>query len=177
MKLMLRSRKAYWSRFRVYWRRWFGPTPKTRRPMGLPHEVDTALRIWTKVIHDEDSELLYNPVNHECYAEWVDRNNPVYLFLESGRLRIVNTVIGYDVHLKMAEADWCTEVFNREVNRRRSEFKRIALGKVMHSLDDLETRLAGKESVGSGVRIGVGGIGTPTNNDFIFKQDESSVNK
>lgn len=161
----------YWKRFRVYMRRYFGHSLKVRRPKGLAPEVDTALRIWTRVVHEEDSELLYNPVTQECYAEWVDSNNPVYLFLESGRLRIVNTVIGYDVHLKQAEEDWCTECFKREVNRRRSEFKRIALGKVMHSLDDLEDRLNTKRRLGTTKPVIVESVGTPVDNDFIYKQN------
>lgn len=163
----------YWKRFRVYMRRYFGQhNLKVRRPTNMAPEVDTALRIWTRVVHEEDSELLYNPVTQECYAEWVDVNNPVYLFLESGRLRIVNTVIGYDVHLKQGEEDWCTECFKREVNRRRSEFKKIALGKVMHSLDDLELRLNSKSNTPRITTFGVGGIGTPTSNDYIFMQTE-----
>ena len=168
---MKRSKSMYWKRFRVYMRRYFGHSLKVRRPVGLAPEVDTALRIWTRVVHEEDSELLYNPVTQECYAEWVDSNNPVYLFLESGRLRIVNTVIGYDVHLKQAEEDWCTECFKREVNRRRSEFKRIALGKVMHSLDDLEVRLNRKKDTPHVTSRGAGNIGTPVNNDFIYNQN------
>lgn len=163
----------YWKRFRVYMRRYFGHSLKVRRPKGLAPEVDTALRIWTRVVHEEDSELLYNPVTQECYAEWVDSSNPVYLFLESGRLRIVNTVIGYDVHLKQAEEDWCTECFKREVNRRRSEFKRIALGKVMHSLDDLEVRLNTKRRFAITKPAIVESVGTPTSNDYIFTQNES----
>jgi hypothetical protein len=174
---MKRSKSMYWKRFRVYMRRYFGHSLKVRRPKGLAPEVDTALRIWTRVVHEEDSELLYNPVTQECYAEWVDSSNPVYLFLESGRLRIVNTVIGYDVHLKQAEEDWCTECFKREVNRRRSEFKRIALGKVMHSLDDLEDRLSGKKTVSAGARISAGGIGTPTSNDYIYSQTDMTANR
>ena len=154
-----------WKRIRVFFRRNFGSSVKIKRPVGMTSEVDTALRIWTRVVHTESSELLYNPVTQECYAEWVDESNPVYLFLESGRLRIVNTVIGYDVNLRMDEENWCTEVFNREVNRRRSEFKRIALGKIIHSLDALELRLQGK-SIDSAFQR----MEEPANNDWLFSQ-------
>jgi len=163
---MKRSMSTYWKRFRVYFRRYFGQNLKVRRPLCMSAETDTALRIWLRVINAEDSELLYNPVTQECYAEWVDVNNPVYLFLESGRLRIVDTVICYDVFLKQGEEDWCTECFKREVNRRRSEFKMIALGKVMHSLDNLELRLNDKLDTQKP-------IGQPMGNDYIFTQNEN----
>lgn len=163
----------YWKRFRVVMRRYFGAHSRVCRPERMSPEVDTALRIWTRVVHEQDSELLYNPVTQECYAEWVDENNPVYLFLESGRLRIVNTVIGYDVHLKQSEEEWCTECFKREVNRRRSEFKKIALGKVMHSLDDLELRLNEKSRFVVIESQGLESSHTPENNNYIYTQIEN----
>jgi len=118
----------------------------TKRPYCKSRDVDTALRIWSRVVLNGESELMYNPVTQECYAEWFDASNPVYLFLESGRMGIVNTVIGYDVSLTSDEETWCSEVFRREVNRRRNKFKTEALGKVVHSLDDLECRLINGEN-------------------------------
>ena len=127
------------------WNRKFTRGSKKGRPPGRSADVNTALRIWSRVVLNEESDLLYNPVTDECYVEWFDIKNPVYLFLESGRMRIVNTVIGYDVLLDSVEEAWCFEIFRREVNRRRNTFKTEALSKVVHSLDDLERRLIENE--------------------------------
>jgi len=110
-------------------------------PRGLSDVSLTALRIWRRVVHWSTSDLLYNPVTSECYAEVVIGGHRVYCFLESGRLRIINTVVGYDVELSIEAERWCSGVFTREVNRRRTAFKNVALGRVVHSLDDLEQRL------------------------------------
>lgn len=144
------KRSIWWSRFcrkslrlRLQIGRWFTPHDGRRvnRPTRITPEVDTALRIWSRVVHEDTSTLLYNPQTHESYAEWTAGGGPIYLFLESGRLRIVNTVVGYDVRLDAAAENWCSQVFTREVHRRRSAFKRHALGKVVHSLDELESRI------------------------------------
>lgn len=139
--------KRFWLKVLIWNRRHMKGLGHAKRPICKSADVNTALRIWSRVVLNDDSELMYNPVTHECYAEWFDRNNPVYLFLESGRMRIVNTVIGYDVQLGNDEENWCSEIFRREVNRRRNTFKTEALGKVVHSLDDLERRLIDNENL------------------------------
>jgi len=108
-------------------------------------DVKVAVRIWKRVIRQPESVLIYNPKTDECFAEWIDPACPVYLFLENSRIRIVNTVVGYDVILDHNTSDWCFRFFTREINRRRTEFKRDALSKVAHSLDGLEVRLVDSE--------------------------------
>ena len=102
---------------------------------------EQAVRIWTKVVHQPESDLMYNPQNHEAYARWESPSGTVYLFLESGNMRIINTVVGYDIRLSMKVEQWCSTHFSREVAKRRSKFKRQAESKVIHSLDSLESRL------------------------------------
>jgi hypothetical protein len=109
-------------------------------------DILVAVRIWKRVIRQPESVLIYNPKTDECFAEWIDPACPVYLFLENSRIRIVNTVVGYDVALDPLTTDWCFRFFTREINRRRTEFKRDALSKVAHSLDGLEVRLVDSES-------------------------------
>lgn len=140
----MKAIKRIWIKYKIISKRLGGKTKKGR-PQGSSQDVDTALRIWSRVILNKDSDLLYNPVNGECIAEGFDVKNPLYIFLESDRLRIINTVIGYDVILNSEEESWCEEIFRREVNRRRYKFKQYALGKVVHSLDDLEERLIQSE--------------------------------
>ena len=100
-----------------------------------------AVRIWTKVIHQPESDLMYNPQTHEAYAQWESPSGTVYLFLEEGNLRVINTVVGYDIRLNIQVEQWCASLFTREVAKRRNKFKRQAESKVVHSLDNLESRL------------------------------------
>lgn len=111
-----------------------------KRPAMTPTE-EQAVRIWTRVIHQSDSDLMYNPQTHDAYALWEAPTGTVYLFLESGNLRVINTVVGYDIRLSMRVEQWCSTVFTREVAKRRNRFRINAESKVVHSLDSLETRL------------------------------------
>ena len=114
---------------------------RAKRPKKMSLSEEQAVRIWTKVVHQPESNLMYNPQSHEAYAEWDSPSGTVYLFLESSNLRVINTVVGYDIRLSQKVEQWCSSVFTREVSKRRKKFKRLAESKVVHSLDSLENRL------------------------------------
>lgn len=121
------------------------PGPENRRvpyPKKLSTEEQTALRIWAMVVHQETSELMYDPQTYESYAEYQGPGGPVYLFLESRNMRVVNTVVGYDVRLGADAELWATSVFNMEIHKRRSHFKAEVNSKIHHSLAALEARLS-----------------------------------
>ena len=130
-------------RWIVFWCTILSPARSDRRvkrPKMTPSEAQAA-RIWSQVVHQVDSDLLYNPQTHDAYALWEAPSGTVYLFLESGNLRVINTVVGYDIRLSGAVEHWCSAVFTREVAKRRNRFRLNAESKVVHSLDSLESRL------------------------------------
>jgi len=114
---------------------------KVKKPLNMTESESQAVRIWTKVVHHKDSELMYNPKTHDSYAVWESPNGMIYLFLEKEKMRIINTVVGYDVKLSDKVDHWCSSIFAREVDKRRTKFKMDAESKVTHSLDSLESRL------------------------------------
>ena len=114
---------------------------RVRRPKKMTQSEEQAVRIWTKVVHQPESDLMYNPQTHEAYAKWDSPSGTVYLFLENSNLRVINTVVGYDIKLSQKVEHWCASVFTREVSKRRKKFKMQAESKVVHSLDSLENRL------------------------------------
>ena len=114
---------------------------KVKKPKNMTESEVQAVRIWTKVVHNKDSELMYNPKTHDAYAVWESPSGMIYLFLEKENLRIINTVVGYDVKLSDKVDHWCVSIFTREVDKRRTKFKMDAESKVTHSLDSLESRL------------------------------------
>jgi hypothetical protein len=118
---------------------------RSTRSMKYPNQISLeekqALSIWTMVVHEDSSELMYNPQTYESYAEYHGPGGPVFLFLESRNMRIVNSVVGYDVRLTQHAEEWASNVFNREIHKRRSHFKAEVNSKVRHSLAALEERL------------------------------------
>lgn len=143
MKQLINNLPHYKRRWLVFWGNTFSANRhdrKMKRPTMNPTE-EQAVRIWTRVVHQADSDLMYNPQTHDAYALWEAPTGTVYLFLESGNLRVINTVVGYDIRLSNAVEHWCSKVFTREVAKRRNRFRLNAESKVVHSLDSLETRL------------------------------------
>jgi hypothetical protein len=110
---------------------------RIKKPKKLIKDEARAIEIWESICHYTDTVLEYNPKIEECYAEWADDEHPVYVFLEARKLRIVNSIIGYDVELSPHSHQWCTQVFYRELHKRRSNKKAEALDRVVHSLDTL----------------------------------------
>jgi hypothetical protein len=138
MKTKRRMLRMFWKRVKLMWAKTISTRDRRiKRPHNVSAEEKRALEIWSRVVHQPDSVLLYDPKTYECYAELVDPEHPLYLFLESGRIRIINTVIGYDVTLTGVSETWCTQEFYREIHKRRARFKADALGRVVHSLDIL----------------------------------------
>ena len=143
MKQLFKMMPRYKRQWIVFWCNTLSPARADRRmkrPKMTPSE-EQAARIWSQVVHQVDSDLLYNPQTQDAYALWEAPSGTVYLFLESGNLRIINTVVGYDIRLSNAVEHWCSKVFTREVAKRRNRFRLNAESKVVHSLDSLENRL------------------------------------
>ena len=137
-----------WTRFKRRWVVFWGNMKsaarndlRIKRPTKVSLEEEQAMRIWTRVVHQKDSDLMYNPQTHDAYAQWDSPSGTVYLFLEAGNMRVINTVVGYDIRLSNAVEQWCAALFTREVAKRRARFRRRAESKVLHSLDSLESRL------------------------------------
>lgn len=144
MKRLTRHWPHIKRRWFIFWGNMFSASRGDRR-MKRPKMTQTeeqAVRIWTRVVHHKESNLMYNPQTHDAYALWEAPSGTVYLFLESGNLRIINTVVGYDIRLSSTVEHWCSLIFTREVSKRRNQFRRNAEGKVIHSLDSLENRLS-----------------------------------
>lgn len=124
--------------------RYLQPGRETHRvhyPKKVTDEERSVLFIWSTLVHQESSELMYDPQTYESYAEYHGPGGPVYLFLESRNLRVVNTVVGYDVRLSQDAEAWASQVFNKEIHKRRSQFKAEVNSKVRHSLEALEHRI------------------------------------
>jgi len=115
-------------------------TAKVKRPVNCSDEVATAIRIWNYVIHSKNATLMFDPVTFECLVEFND-STTIYLFLEKNRLRVINTVTGYDVSLSDSERLWCEQNFKRELHIRRLRFKKQAIIKIVNTLSNLEKKV------------------------------------
>lgn len=113
--------------------RTIGREKKLQRPKRLSEAEDTACDIFLAILHNKDSKLYYDIQTQECYISSGDKT--LFVFLESGNVKIINSVFGYDVHVRSDLEGFLLEKFIREMSIRRNAFKREVLSKINHSLD------------------------------------------
>jgi hypothetical protein len=118
-------------------------TPKERRakyPKKLRDAEKIAIETFLVVLRDPQSSLYVDITTQECFLRSDDSS--IYLFLEAGNLKIVNTIFGYDISLYANSERFLSEQFKNELAKRRRQFKKEALEKVQHSLKNTFEKLS-----------------------------------
>jgi len=129
-------RKLKW--FVLYMKSMFNSDRRENRIKPSKNLTDaqrTAVTITAKTMLSPDSKLYYNMQSHECYIYRKDSDDSsLYIFIESGNIKIINTVFGYDINIDQNTEQYLTNIFTREMAKRRSNFKKEALAKIEFSL-------------------------------------------
>ena len=112
---------------------------KVTKPKKLTEAENKACEIFLTVLHDKDSKLYYDIKTQECYISSSDKT--IFVFLESNNIKIINSVFGYDVHIKSDLENYLLEKFIREMGIRRNSFKNEVLSKINHSLDSTLSKM------------------------------------
>jgi len=121
---------------KVYYLRLFktlGKEKKLTKPKRLTEAEDTVCEIFLTILHNKDSKLYYDIQTQECYISSGDRT--LFVFLESLNVKVINSVFGYDVHIRADLESYLLDKFIREMSIRRNAFKKEVLSKINHSLD------------------------------------------
>ena len=109
----------------------FDSTPK--KPKKLNEQEGTVISIVEKLLLKSDTELYLDPKTQECYLS----NEKYYVFIESSRVRVINSVFGYDVYISGEVELYLVHIFMLEVSKRRSEFKSNVISKVNKNLNSI----------------------------------------
>lgn len=117
---------------------------RVRRPKRVNELQRMALDIAVKLMVNPSSKLYYDLTTQECYVKNESESGTIYVFIESGNVKIINTVFGYDIPMIMEGEQYLISVFRREMAKRRSQFKKEALAKVDFSLHTVLDRINGK---------------------------------
>lgn len=115
------------------WKRTIRGERSAKKPARLTEQQETATTIFLRVLHRPETKLYYDITTSECFLRYEPAN--IYLFLEPGNLKIINSVYGYDVSITSELDYYLSERFRKEMNIRRAAFKTEALSKVKHSLN------------------------------------------
>lgn len=112
---------------------------KVTKPKKLTESENKACEIFLTVLHNKDSKLYYDIKTQECYIGSGDKT--IFVFLEANNVKVINSVFGYDVHIKSDLEDYLLEKFIREMAKRRNLFKLDVLSKINHSLDSTLSKM------------------------------------
>lgn len=99
-----------------------------------------AAKIFIKMVLDKSSELLWDFEPEECFI--INENKQIYLFLENKNLKIINTVIGYDILVSEKTRLFMMNLFKRQLSLKRMKFKNDAMRKVEHSLESTYEKIS-----------------------------------
>jgi hypothetical protein len=110
-----------------------GHQDRMRKPKRMSESEQTACEIYLQLLHNKESKLHYDIKTQECYISSGDKT--LFVFLEAGNVKIINSVFGYDVHISHDLEQFLLDKFIREMAIRRMTFKREVLSKINHSLD------------------------------------------
>lgn len=126
----------------VFYMRSFRPFAKEKsikKPKKLTESESMASEIFLTLLHNKDSKLYYDIQTQECYISSGDRT--VFVFLEACNVKVINSVFGYDVHIRQDLEGYLLEKFIREMSIRRNTFKKEVLSKINHSLDSTLSKI------------------------------------
>jgi len=104
-----------------------------KKPKKLNEQEETIISIVEKLLLKSNTELYLDPKTQECYLS----NSKYNVFLESTRVRVINSVFGYDVYISAEVEAYLVHIFMLEVSKRRNKFKENIISKVNKNLNSI----------------------------------------
>lgn len=104
----------------------------------LSENEKTAVRIFDKCLHKEDSELLIAPLSDTVYV----KTGEIYIILQNNELRIINGKYSYDFNLPGVSCERMRRGFRLEVEKRRKKMEERIVAKTKRSLQDILLEVA-----------------------------------
>lgn len=110
--------------------------PKHQEKIDFPRKFvaseETAVKLFLAVLENPGTTLMYDTDPEECLLESADKT--LYLFFTPSNIKIVNTVVGYDIHLQPRVELFLRQKFKAQLKKRIRIFKSEATKKVQVSL-------------------------------------------
>lgn len=98
-----------------------------------------SMMICKKLIHHKGSTLLLTPRSGKRYIKSEDSD--IFIILDSHRVKIINHIYAYDIH--MTDKTWTRliDVFDTEVEKRREEYEKQITSNIQSSLKKIFTEI------------------------------------
>jgi hypothetical protein len=96
-----------------------------------------CIAVCKKFINQPDSVMLLTPISGKRYIR--SEKNEIFIILDSHRVKIINHVYAYDVHMNDKSWNKIISLFDNEVEKRREEFEQQITSNIKSSLQKIIT--------------------------------------
>jgi hypothetical protein len=94
-----------------------------------------CIAVCKKFINQPDSIMLLTPISGKRYTR--SEKNEIFIILDSHRVKIINHVYAYDVHMNDKSWNQIISLFDNEVEKRREEFEQQITSNIKSSLQKI----------------------------------------
>lgn len=94
-----------------------------------------CIAVCKKFINQPDSIMLLTPISNKRYIR--SEKNEIFIILDSHRVKIINHVYAYDVHMNDKSWNQIISLFDNEVEKRREEFELQITSNIKSSLQKI----------------------------------------
>lgn len=94
-----------------------------------------CIAVCKKFINQPDSIMLLTPISGKRYIR--SEKSEIFIILESHRVKIINHVYAYDVHMNDKSWNQIISLFDNEVEKRREEFEFQITSNIKSSLQKI----------------------------------------
>ncbi len=94
-----------------------------------------CIALCKKFINKADSVMLLTPISGKRYIR--SEKNEIFIILDSHRVKIINHVYAYDVHMNDKSWNQIISLFDNEVEKRREEFEQQITSNIKSSLQKI----------------------------------------
>lgn len=94
-----------------------------------------CIAVCKKFINHPDTIMLLTPISGKRYIR--SEKNEIFIILDSHRVKIINHVYAYDVHMNDKSWNQIISLFDNEVEKRREEFESQITSNIKSSLQKI----------------------------------------
>jgi hypothetical protein len=94
-----------------------------------------CIAVCKKFINQPDSVMLLTPISGKRYIR--SEKNEIFIILDSHRVKIINHVYAYDVHMNDKSWNQVISLFDNEVEKRREVFEQQITANIKSSLQKI----------------------------------------
>jgi hypothetical protein len=126
--------KRLWKTLQISFIRWYRDRLFQDTLENTPIQT-TAINICRRVMHLQDSELLYAPMSQKRYIR--NEELGIFIVINDNKVDVVNHIYHYNVELPHGRINKIVRMFDTETELRRTTYEKEMMSQIGHSLSKI----------------------------------------